>query len=306
MTSAHQTLWNPGFTRVPTRALVITQEPSNATGGHRQLSARPHGLPCLGHGCFSTLLPSGHRTAQPGGRRHTSSGPKRPWTPDSVCFQREERRQNRSLEARAPGSANLSPSHPGHPAWPAGTVCGPVARTGEKRTSREPRQRCRSHARGRGTRNLLCLALLPGQRHPAGHEAGVPGEPQADQQEEAEQDVGLGEGERPQLPVLLPQQLIHGLLVMPALQPAAPGRLKTGGAETEGGEAGRPVRQRCLSPTAALPCRPSPAGRRAGKSLLGVPSAWPRASPEPEGAPREPVATATTVRPAGPPPEVLA
>lgn len=80
---------------------------------------------------------------------------------------------------------------------------------------------------GEGARDLLRLALLPGQRHPAGHEAGVPGEPQADQQDEAEQDVGLGEGEGPQLPVLFPQHLVSGLLMVPALQPAAPGLLET-------------------------------------------------------------------------------
>lgn len=56
-----------------------------------------------------------------------------------------------------------------------------------------------------GPDHLLRLTLCPGERHPSRHEARVPGEPQAHQQEEAQQDIDLREGEGPQLPVLLTQ-----------------------------------------------------------------------------------------------------
>lgn len=74
--------------------------------------------------------------------------------------------------------------------------------------------------------NLLFLTLHPGKRQPAGHEAGVPGEPQDDEQEEADEDIGLREGEGPQLLVLLPQHLVGSLLLI-LLYPAAAGVFTT-------------------------------------------------------------------------------
>ena len=92
-----------------------------------------------------------------------------------------------------------------------------------------------SHGRCCRRSHLLCLSLCPGDRHPAGHEAGVPGEPEADQQKEAEQDVDLSEGERPQLSVLRPQHLVGRFLLAFLLQAAAPGQTRGGKDDRVGG-----------------------------------------------------------------------
>lgn len=103
-------------------------------------------------------------------------------------------------------------------------ICGLVLKTDEKKLSWETNRVLQNSTTEQErtwqvlpNQYLLCLALHPGDRRPAGYEARVPGEPQEDQQEETERDVDLGEGEGSQIPVFLLQYLIRGLLTNPFL-----------------------------------------------------------------------------------------
>lgn len=84
----------------------------------------------------------------------------------------------------------------------------------------------------------LCEKLSPHSRFllveehggPAGHEAGLPGEPQKNQQGEDSQHARLSEAHPAQLPVLLSDDLKR-LLVTFLIFPASKGLLETGRAQ---------------------------------------------------------------------------